>query len=268
MKLLSPTLLAVSALAAVVSASSPRYMKNFVSGKKPVALKAPVVHSTSHQAEDGPCSPGNLTTTKSPLPNIFAALTADEAASVTKFLHMQDELNLTANANATRCVPSLRHRINVTDLAGFSWDNVIVIAELLEPNKTDALPFLNGKGARPARYAKATIQFQATLEPYLKEYMIGPLPVSNQTTLQPLNYPYNKGVGYQRIYNADPDLYNEFLVNISASVEDILMTMMNGVSLTSSSAKQASPKFLTFHLDFYQFTNRFCVSGPERSSLD
>lgn len=67
--------------------------------------------------------------------------------------------------------------------------------------------------------------------------MIGPLPVSNETTLQPLNYPFNKGVGMQRIYNADADAYMTFLANISASVEDILMEMFNGVSMTSSLAE-------------------------------
>lgn len=61
--------------------------------------------------------------------------------------------------------------------------------------------------------------------------MVGPLPVSNETTLQPLDYPFNKGVGMQRIYNADPEQYGIFLANISASVEDILMEMFNGVSI-------------------------------------
>lgn len=106
-----------------------------------------------------------------------------------------------------------------------------MLVELLQPNKSDALPYLNGEGAKPLRYAKATIQFQATLEPYLQEFMIGPLPVSNETTLEPLNYPFNKGVGMQRIYNADADAYLVFLANISASVEDILMEMFNGVSM-------------------------------------
>jgi len=90
---------------------------------------------------------------------------------------------------------------------------------------------LNVEGAKPPRYAKATIQFQATLEPYLQEFMIGPLPVSNGTTLQPLDYPFNKGVGMQRMYNADVQAYGEFLANISSSVEGILMEMFNGVSM-------------------------------------
>ena len=112
-----------------------------------------------------------------------------------------------------------------------------MLVQLLQPNKSDALPYLNGEGPKPLRYSAATIQFQATLEPYLQEYIIGPLPVSNQTTVQPLNYPFNKGVGRQRIYNADAGAYGDFLANISASVEDILMQMFNGVSTASSLAQ-------------------------------
>jgi primary-amine oxidase len=111
-----------------------------------------------------------------------------------------------------------------------------VLVELLQPNKSDALPYLNGEGEIPLRYSSATIQFQATEEPYLQEYIIGPLPVSNQTTLAPLNYPFNKGIGKQRIFNADAQAYQQFLANISASVEDILIEMFNAVSIGGPSA--------------------------------
>lgn len=111
-----------------------------------------------------------------------------------------------------------------------------MLVELLQPNKSDALPYLNGEGDLPPRYSSATIQFQATEEPYLQEYIIGPLPVSNETTLEPLNYPFNKGVGRQRIYNADAEAYQQYLADVSASVEDILIEMFNGVSMSFSAA--------------------------------
>ena len=74
-------------------------------GVKPVALKTASLQ-TGNQTAIESCSSGTLSTTKAPLQNIFAPLTADEAAAVTKYLHAQPELNLTANANATRCAPS------------------------------------------------------------------------------------------------------------------------------------------------------------------
>ncbi|KAK6371693.1 hypothetical protein LTS17_008516 [Exophiala oligosperma] len=199
-----------------MASASPSGMKGFPPGRVPMAIKSGrPMDLTSHAVTSQSCDTTNTPSTKAPLPNIFAPLSADDSAAVTKFLHEQSELNLTANANAT------------------SWDNVIVQVETLQPNKSDALPYLNGEGPKPARYARATLQFQATMEPYIREYMVGPLPVSNETTIQTLDYPYNKGAGYQRIYNADNDAYNQFLVNISASVEDILMKMFNGTFTNS-----------------------------------
>ncbi|KAE8553836.1 hypothetical protein EYB25_002374 [Talaromyces marneffei] len=214
MRILSPGLLTLGGLAVIASAS-PFNMKNFMPGVKPFSMKDAWHNHHGHKNATESCNSGTLLTTKAPLENIFAALTADEAAAVTKFLHERPELNLTANTNAT------------------SWDNVIVLVQVLQPNKTDALPYLNGEGSKPLRYATATLQFQATLEPYLQEYIIGPLPISKKTTVQPLNYPFNKGVGRQRIYNADAGAYGDFLANVSKSVEDILMEMFNGTFTNS-----------------------------------
>lgn len=105
MRILSLGLLAIGGLATVTSAS-PAFMKNFVPGLKPVALKTTLLQTGDHSANES-CSSNTLSTTKAPLQNIFAALTADESADVTKFLHEQSELNLTANADAGRYVVPL-----------------------------------------------------------------------------------------------------------------------------------------------------------------
>ncbi|EER23430.1 Copper amine oxidase, putative [Coccidioides posadasii C735 delta SOWgp] len=148
--------------------------------------------------------------TKAPLKNIFSALDGSEIAAVTSFLHKQRELNLTAAVKAT------------------SWDNTIDLVELLQPNKSDALPYLNGDGPAPDRYARVGIQFKATEEPYIQDYMVGPLPVSHRTKVQPLNYLYNKGVGKQRIYHADINEEVAFYAKIGASVADITLDLWNG----------------------------------------
>lgn len=105
-----------------------------------------------------------------------------------------------------------------------------MLVELLQPNKSDALPYLNSEGPAPERYAKGTIQFQATEEPYIQEWMVGPLPISDSTTLQPLNYLYNKGTGTQRVYDADDDALDDFMNKIGASIADITLALWNGVS--------------------------------------
>ena len=101
------------------------------------------------------------------------------------------------------------------------------------PNKTDALNYLDNNGTAPSRYARATIQNGATIQPYIQEYMVGPLPVDNTTTqYQELNYIYNKGVGRQNVYNADADAIAEFNLEVGSSIEDITKALLNGVSFT------------------------------------
>lgn len=62
------------------------------------------------------------------------------------FLHGKTELNLTASIDATE------------------WDNYIYNVDLVQPNKTVAVGYLDGDGAVPDRYAKATVFFSTTNE--------------------------------------------------------------------------------------------------------
>ncbi len=113
----------------------------------------------------------------------------------------------------------------------FRWDNVIMNVELLQPNKSDALPYLESGGAAPSRYAKATLLFAATEEPYIQEFMVGPLTVAKgKTTYSPLNYIYNKGTSKKRFYNADATSVAAFNVQVGAGVADITKVLLNGVS--------------------------------------
>lgn len=64
--------------------------------------------------------------------------------------------------------------------------------------------------------------------------MVGPLPIINgNTTYSPLNYIYNKGQGYQRVYDIDEDALDEFMGEVGASVAYITLDLFNGVSLKS-----------------------------------
>ena len=106
---------------------------------------------------------------------------------------------------------------------------------MLQPNKSDALPYLDSGAPAPNRYARATVQFGATVEPYIQEWMVGPLPITNGTTLcTPLNYIYNKGRGYQRVYNADAEALAIFNGNVGSEVIDITLRLLNGVSKSST----------------------------------
>lgn len=103
--------------------------------------------------------------------------------------------------------------------------------DLLQPKKADALSYLDSGAAAPVRYARAVVQFGATSEPYIQEFQVGPLPVANgTTTLAPLNAIYNKGKGYQRIYNIDALQIAAFTYQIATGVADLTQLLLNGVS--------------------------------------
>lgn len=73
--------------------------------------------------------------------------------------------------------------------------------------------------------------FGATLQPYLQEYVVGPLPVTNQTKVQLLEFLFNnEGKGKIKIDNADDDTVGNFLQTVGLSVADITQTLWNGVS--------------------------------------
>ena len=101
--------------------------------------------------------------------------------------------------------------------------------DLLQPNKTDAINYLDKNASAPTRYAQATLSFGATTDPYFQEYMVGPLPVSSKTTVQELNYIYNSGKGKQRIYNQDAAEIAELQYSAGKAVASITQKLLNGV---------------------------------------
>jgi primary-amine oxidase len=84
------------------------------------------------------------------------------------------------------------------------------------------------------------LQFNANLEPYIQEYMVGPLPISKATgtygsssaatKYEELNYQYNSGRGRTRVFNADAEAIAEFNLVVGADIKDITKTLLNGVS--------------------------------------
>lgn len=53
---------------------------------------------------------------------------------------------------------------------------MISVIDLAQPNKTAALNYIAGTGPAPPRFAKVNIMFGATTEPYLEDFIVGPLP--------------------------------------------------------------------------------------------
>ncbi|KAK2007417.1 amine oxidase catalytic domain-containing protein [Colletotrichum eremochloae] len=148
-----------------------------------------------------------------PKENIWSDLTHSETTSVVGWLLAQPELNLTVSSNAT------------------IWDNKIALIELLTPNKTDAVTYLQG-GAAPKRYAHVVLDVRATLEPYYQDMTVGPLPINNMTTWKPYDYILTRKTD-GKVPNLAADtlvVLNEWIPPIGASVADITLDLWNGTA--------------------------------------
>ncbi|KAL4790421.1 copper amine oxidase [Aspergillus venezuelensis] len=150
-----------------------------------------------------------------PKDNVWLGLTDDETADVAKWLFGRPEFNLTTTENSGE------------------WDNTIALIELKRPNKTDAIPYLDGSAPAPTRYAHVRLNNRATVDPYYEDLLVGPLPISNNTTWESLEFPYTRKT-QGRVRNIEPDgetVYSEWLFKISASIADITMDLWNGTAL-------------------------------------
>ncbi|KEY64646.1 hypothetical protein S7711_02847 [Stachybotrys chartarum IBT 7711] len=151
-----------------------------------------------------------------PKANVWGGLTQTEAVSIVEWLFGQPELNLTTTEEAT------------------AWDNTLLIVELMQPNKSDALAYIDGNSCAPTRYAHAILNFQNSSEPYYQDILVGPLPVRNGTTRwEPLDYFLTrKTEGKVRNLDADADtLYGEWHYSVGASIADITLDLWNATMM-------------------------------------
>ncbi|KAK0543019.1 hypothetical protein OC846_006302 [Tilletia horrida] len=149
---------------------------------------------------------------EAPEDNIWASLSDDEAAGVIGFLHNQTALNLTK-----------------ADDAG-AWDNMISVVDLVPPNKTEAVAYLDANGTKPQRWAKATIMFGATDSPYVQDFAVGPLPVGENATYWSLDYVTTSGVNRIDNPTQDEELMSEFYNNVSVSIADITKDLLGNAN--------------------------------------
>lgn len=103
--------------------------------------------------------------------------------------------------------------------------------DLLQPNKTDVLPFLAGGGIAPPRYARATLAFGSSPEPYIQEYIVGPMAKGNQTQAKPLTFLSTRQPGKKlRVYDSDSGGPGDNLTDaIMSQAADITKALWNMV---------------------------------------
>ncbi|GAA6019560.1 hypothetical protein JCM10207_003744 [Rhodosporidiobolus poonsookiae] len=198
--------LGAAALAATsaLAAPSPKYayMKN--SNRKAPNKKQQTASASKYSITDIPGTPK----VSAPHKNVWKELSHKEAESVVTFLFKQEALNLTG-----------------IDDAG-SWDNTIGVIDVATPNKTETLEYLAGKAGPPPRYAYATLHFGAFEEPYVEDYLVGPLPVSNETTYAPYGFRTSKGSSRIRNYDADQDATYDLQRAAATEIDDIIQDLL------------------------------------------
>ncbi|KAH9428700.1 hypothetical protein MCOR27_006242 [Pyricularia oryzae] len=133
------------------------------------------------------CPAPKTVRTKAAKANPFTALSQDEVDSVMRWVSNPAlGLNLTS--------PTAENLAQT--------DNYVWHVEVLKPNKTDVLAYLDGGASSVPRHARVVINEGGRDVPRVAEYYVGPLPVDNTTTkIQPLDFMYNGANGASIMFN-------------------------------------------------------------------
>jgi primary-amine oxidase len=129
--------------------------------------------STLYNGRVQQCPSGLPPPASPPAPiNLWASIDLEEGVQIRKWLE----------------APERGLNISRVDPAYASSDNVIYNLEAYYPSKAEALAYLEAPFSvrAPDRYARVSINHGAQLEPIVKEYLVGPLPVSAQTEMREL----------------------------------------------------------------------------------
>jgi primary-amine oxidase len=71
-------------------------------------------------------------------------------------------------------------------------DNYVYSIEKLHTNKTDVLNYIDNGGTPPNNYSRVLIVQNGQTDPVVQEYIVGPIPISESTTITPLDYIYHR----------------------------------------------------------------------------
>ncbi|KAH8100993.1 amine oxidase catalytic domain-containing protein, partial [Cristinia sonorae] len=145
--------------------------------------------------------------------NVWASLSITETVAVTEWLSSEDrDLNLTR-----------------ADEGGLS-DNLIFLVEAYRPSKSAALAYLDAPSddTLPPRFARVTVHHGAAPEPYIQDYLVGPLPISERTTWSNLTDIYHRDPipFHARGYTGGPfvemePLFQQILTPLRSVVKDL-----------------------------------------------
>lgn len=174
--------------------------------RSPSLLAEPFINFTPAPAAPDPAPTASHFS--APRANVWADLTKPEADDILSFLVKEwaDQ--------------------NVTSTPQNPPGNYIYSVETLQPNKSDVLSYLFDGGARPQRWAKIVLSHNTGDTPSLIYHAVGPLPVSPDTQVVPLTYPFN--TGRHSVPNLIWDYVGmqEFWLDLAEGVADITAELL------------------------------------------
>ena len=153
----------------------------------------------------------------SPVPvNPWRSLTISESADVRAWLEDPARaLNLTAVRSSK------------------TSDNIIFLIEAYQPTKDAALAYLAdpSPATLPERYARVTIHHGGWAVPVVKDYLVGPLPVSASTSMRPLTEIYHNGeIPFNARGVSHLDEMGVVLAKLNEPIADILQVRLHFLS--------------------------------------
>lgn len=152
--------------------------------------------------------PTSSTRFHAPKPNIWADIKSHEADEVYNFL-------------SKKWVD-----LNITKTPKTASDNFIVGLEMLQPNKSQSLLYLFEEQPRPERWVKVLLAHNTDDIPQLSYYVVGPLPVSEETKVEPLKYPFTSGRNSVRNLRADIISVVDFALDLGGNISDITTELL------------------------------------------
>lgn len=121
---------------------------------------------------------------------------------------------------------------NALNLSRVRGGNQIYLVELLRPNKSDVVNYLDNHASVPPRWARvANLETHGHGdEAFIVDYMVGPLPPSNTTRILPLKYSHNSG--RDRVQSPVSDVFAllEWALRIGENASDITQDLLGATT--------------------------------------
>lgn len=164
------------------------------------------------------CLEGSAPATSAPYANVWKQISEEDNLAVWNYLYdPATGLNLTHPDEATLT------------------DNYVFFIDAVPTNKSDVLAYIDGSSL-PKKYARVIIFQGGKDEPDSQEYMVGPLPLTADSTIQPLDWMYNGGMGGRVPYNGRyfdgprAAATEPLIAKTMSSVADITAAMFQGAA--------------------------------------